>query len=82
MAFSLKKYVQSLSAELYEKVKDIEVILVTGVSKKLVDTTVWELLNIPSDNTMVLNDQIFKKVYDNQAEKYSEFQAEKLKLYQ
>ena len=34
--------------------------------KDLLKVLVKELLNIPNDNIMVLNDEVFKKVYDNQ----------------
>ena len=42
--------------------------------KKLLQTSVWELLNIPNDEAMTLNDNVFQKAYNGDGDKYKEFQ--------
>ena len=48
--------------------------LADGCSKKLLELSTWEILNIPNDETMRLNDEVFNKVYDEDADKYGKFQ--------
>ena len=54
--------------------KDITVTLPDGSVKKLLDLTTWEILNVSNDETMSLNDKVFNLVYNQDADKYGEFQ--------
>ena len=60
-------------SENIRNVKNIKVNLPDGKSKKLLELSVWEILNVSNDETMRLYDEIFHTVYDN-INKYGEFQ--------
>lgn len=49
LAFGLKKYVQSLTGETYDKVKGVQVKLANGTYQNLIDTSVWDVINVPND---------------------------------
>lgn len=57
----------------FEKVKDVTVVTPDGSTKKLLELSTWEILNVSNDETMSCNDKVFKAIY-NDDEKYGDFQ--------
>jgi hypothetical protein len=76
LSLSIRKYIESLSADT-NGIKGIEAKLCCGKSKKLLELTAWELVNISNEDTMHLYDLAFQTLYKDHTEdpkNYSQYQ--------
>lgn len=73
MSISIRKYIKTLGNK--NDIESIEVNLVEGGKKKLVDLNAWEIMNISNDETMKLYTRAFKQLYPEESEEgYSAYQ--------